>query len=393
MFFFIVKRFCFYVKLVLISLFRAHRDKTAPLTLRRIIILVLLNTCAVFVWTINWLCLMLDEIIYPDYRNLDVVSPVFTLGVPRSGSTLFQRLVARDEKNFTSTKLWEILFAPSIIQRKFFGFLGVIDRKLNGLMTFPLRKIDKWLFASSRKIHQVGLYLHEEDGVFFIWIMSTFFCFFAFPFFEQFTKYLYFDDEMPDYDKKYIMRYYKRIIQRHLYYHGPEKTYLSKNPTFAPMVKTLKEHFPDAIFINTIRTPYQQVPSINSLLVYFIGKFGGDFMKIPDSHKIILEFIKKFYIHPVECLKTMDPDRYAFVLFDDMVHDLGGTIRGIYSKFRFEMNGEFEKIIDDKVAASKNYRSGHKYTLEQFGFTPEVILEQYKPIFEEFNFEKEFNPA
>lgn len=390
MFFFMVRRLLFYFKLLWISVYRAHKDKTAPLTLRRIIVLVSLNLGITVVMTLNWICLLLDEILFPDFKKVELKKPIFTLGVPRSGSTLFLRLVAQDQKNFATTKFWEIIFAPSILQRKFFGILGKIDAKLGGLLTWPIKKIDKKLFASSKKIHQVGLYLYEEDAIMLIWAISTFFVFFAYPYMDQFEDYLHFDDKMPEKDKKYIMRFYKKCMQRHLYYHGPHKRLLSKNPTFAPWVRTLQEHFPDAIFINTVRTPYQQIPSIYSFMVYFIGQFGGDFLKVPNFKSVVLEVIKNFYLNPVNTLKTMDEDKYMFMMFDDMVKDLDGSIRGLYKKFDLEMSPEFEKILHAKVEASKNYKSGHQYTMEQFGLTPELILEHYKEIFEEFDFDQEF---
>lgn len=390
MFFFMVRRLLFYVKLLFISVFRAPKDKTAPLSPRRITVLILLNLGIGVVLTINWICLLLDEILFPGFNKVEIKQPVFVLGVPRSGSTLFLRLVAQDEKNFATTKMWEIIFAPSILQRKFFGFLGKIDNMLGGLLTWPIKKVDKWMFASSKKIHQVGLYLYEEDAIILIWIVSTFFVFFAYPYLDQFEDYLHFDDKMPEKDKKYIMRYYKKIIQRHLYYHGPHKRLLSKNPTFAPWVRTLQENYPDAVFINTVRTPYQQIPSIYSFMVYFIGQFGGDFLKVPNFKDTVLEVIKNFYLNPVNTLKKLEEDKYMFMMFDDMVKDLGGTIRGLYKKFDLEMSPEFEKILNAKVESSKNYKSAHEYSMEQFELTPELILEHYKPIFEEFNFDQEF---
>lgn len=390
MFFFFLKQFCFYVKLVLISIFRAPIDKTTPLSFRRIVILLALNTGAIFVLGTNWLCLLLDNLFFPDYRNVEIKKPYFILGVPRSGSTMLLRLMAQDEKNFATFKMWEIIFAPSIIQRKFYGFLGKIDTMMGEIVTRTLKRIDKWLFKSSKTIHQVGLFLHEEDGILLVWIFSTFFVFFAYPYMDQFKPFLNFDEEISESDKKYIMRYYTGCLKRHLYYHGAHKTLLSKNPTFAPKVRTLQEYFPDAIFINTVRTPYEQIPSIYSFLVYFISQFGGDFLKVPNYKNIVLEVIKKFYLNPVTSLKKMNESQYKFAIFTDLIKDLDKEIRGIYTKFGLEMTPDFEKILSAKVASSKGYKSGHQYSLEQFNLTADEILHHYLPIFDEFGFDKVF---
>lgn len=383
---FMLKRIRFYYHLVFISLTRAGKDKTAPISVQRIIVLLVLNIAGTCVFLTNWICLLMDEVIFPQYREVEIKGPFFILGVPRSGSTLFLRLLARDEKNFTSFQLWEILFAPSIIQRKIFGFLGKIDRKTGGLLTKPIESFDKRLFKSTKPIHQVGLYLVEEDAIILIWIFSTFFIFFAYPFFDQFLDYLKFDDQMPENDKKWIMAYYSRMIQRHLYYHGADKRFLSKNPTFASWVRTLNQYFPGARFLTTVRHPYQQIPSTISLMAYFVSRFGGDFLKIPDFKNIILEIIKIFYQHPITSLKKMNMDHHEFILFDDIVGNLDKIIYDIYEKFDIELSENFKTILQERNSDSKKYKNEHKYSLEQFDLTVEEIFENFKPVFVEFGF-------
>lgn len=386
MFVFMIKRSLFYCKLIVMSLFRAPKDRIAPLTIRRIIVLLLLNTAGLLAFFTNWICLLFDEIFYPGFKKVEIKDPYFILGVPRSGSTLFLRLLSCDEKHFTSFKLWEIIFAPSVIQRNIYGFLGKLDQKVGGVLSLRLKSMDKWLFTSSRQIHQVGFYLMEEDGILFIWIFSTVFLFFAYPFIDQFDAYLHFDDKISEKDKRCMMRYYSKCVQRHLFYHGAHKKLLSKNPTFAPMVRTLAQYFPDARFLNTVRTPYEQIPSIFSFLVYFISMFGGDFRKAPNYKDFVFEVIKVFYLNPMNSLRKLNEEQYAFVMFDDLVKDPSSTIRDLYEKFGLELSEDFEMLLAEKTAAAKKYKSEHNYTLEQFDLTRDEIWEHYRPVFEKFGF-------
>lgn len=386
MFFFMIKRFLFFCKLTVMSLYRGPNEKTAPLSARRVVVLFLLSTVGLFMLLTNWICLLLDELLFPSYRKVEIKEPVFILGVPRSGSTLLLRLLAQDQSNFASFKFWEILFAPSIIQRKVWKGIGSLDALLGAPLVAILKKLDKWIFRSSKNIHQVGLFLYEEDGTLFLWIMATFFLFFGYPYLDQFEDLLRFDDEIPEKDKKYIMRYYHRCIQRHLYYHGAHKKLLSKNPTFAPMVRTLQQTFPDAKFLNTVRIPYQQIPSIISFLVYFISQFGGDLLKIPNYKNVVLEVIKVFYENPIFSLKQFSDDQCATILYNDLVSDLDKTVRNLYANFGFSFTTDFEEILNAKVLASKNYKSKHKYSLEQFGLTTDEIWRFYQAIFQEFGF-------
>ncbi len=386
---FLVKRFLFYNKLVFLSLTRGIHEETVPVSLRRVIVMLVLNVGGTLVFTINWICIWADDLFFPQYRNLTIKKPVFILGVPRSGSTLLLRLMARDEHNFTTFKLWEILFAPSIVQRKIFGSLGNLDRKTGGLLSGFIKRIDRRFFESSKPVHQVGLFLPEEDALVLIWIFSTFFLFFAYPFLDQFNAYLKFDGRMPEKEKKQIMQFYQNMVQRHLYHHGPEKRFLSKNPTFSPWAGALKQRFPDAVFLNTVRHPYQQIPSVISLIVYLTGKFGGNFLKTKNYRDLILDVIKVFYQHPVTQLKTMGKDGYAFILFEDLAADPDKIINKVYEKFELNLREDVQVLLQEKSVVAKKYKSRHRYSLSQFDLTTEKIFEEYKVVFKEFNFTSE----
>src|SRR5215203_4788638 len=66
---------------------------------------------------VNRTFMALDWIIFPGFRNKQLGNTCFIIGVPRSATTYLLNILAKDTKHFTSFKLWEILFAPSIIQK------------------------------------------------------------------------------------------------------------------------------------------------------------------------------------------------------------------------------------------------------------------------------------
>jgi len=383
---FLVKRIFLYYQLVFISLTRGIREKTVPVSLRRIIVMLLMNIAGAVVFIINWICICADEIFFPRYRYLAIKKPVFILGVFRSGSTLLLRQMALDTHNFTSFKLWEALFAPSIVQRKIFGLLGKVDQKTCGFLSRPIKKIDRRLFGSSKPIHQVGLFLPEEDAVILIWILSTFFLFFGYPFFDQFEKYVKFDRLMPEKEKKQILCFYHKMVQRHLYHHGPEKIFLSKNPTFSSLAGTLKQWFPDAVFLNTIRHPYQQIPSFISLLVYFTEKFGCDFLKTADYRDRMLDIVTNLYLNPVARLKKIGQNQYAIIRFESLTGNPGETVTEIYDKIHVKPPADIESRLREKSAAAGKYKSTHSYSLEKFGLTTREIQEKCRAVFNEFGF-------
>src|SRR5690606_28794368 len=70
-----------------------------------------------------------------------------------------------------------------------------------------------------------------------------------------------FDNAVKPIRRQVVMDYYYRCLQKHLYVHGDNKRMLSKNPSFTPFVKSLRQRFPDACFIFCVREPVTVVGS------------------------------------------------------------------------------------------------------------------------------------
>ena len=108
-----------FFKLFFKSIF-SSRDTDARLTPKRILVLLLIYPYIIFVLLMNKAGFVFDEIFFRGYRKIEVKRPVFIMGVPRSGTTFLHRLLSKDEDQFSYMKTWEIFYAPSIIQKKFF---------------------------------------------------------------------------------------------------------------------------------------------------------------------------------------------------------------------------------------------------------------------------------
>jgi hypothetical protein len=152
----------FLLRLLYKSLF-CSAGTNARLTPRRIAILCLFMPLFMLNGLINRACLLLDEILFPRYRRAAVTAPVFIVGVPRSGTTFLHRLLARDEQQFTCMKLWELFFAPSIIQKKCWCALGMLDRRLGGPLFRIVRSWEDRVFNQLGRMHVLSLFEPEED--------------------------------------------------------------------------------------------------------------------------------------------------------------------------------------------------------------------------------------
>lgn len=367
--------------------FTAPPDSPARLTPKRIAFLCLFVPLFFLFELFIWAGLLLDEIIYPQYRRIRVRKPLYIVGVPRSGSTFLQRLLAMDKENFTSFLTWEIIFAPSITHRKLFFTLGKIDAALGGYTRKLIEIIDRKACEKMAPFHKTGLFVHEEDYMILGHIASSFSGMFLFPFFEEFHRFGHFDHEMTSVDKKRIMSFYKKCVQRHLYFHGEEKRLLSKNPAFTGNIRTIKETFPDVQIICNVRSPMQMVPSTISFLSFCFHRFSDP----PDKYPFIdeeIELLNHYYSYPLECEELFPKESWRFLKYDDLVKNAHLTVMAIYEEFGLSPGTGFEETLLELDEKSKKRETKHSYSLDQFGLTRKRVIEIYSDIFERFGFEK-----
>jgi len=208
----------------------------------------------------------LDECLFRGYRRVKVDRPVFILGLPRSGTSFWQRLLARDPQ-FTSLTLWECLLAPSVTERHLWSALGFCTRPLT-------RLLGRWRWRAMDQVHSLGWNQPEEDFLLLLYKGGCFLPALLCPRAERYWRLAFFDSALNETDQKAIMRFYYRCVQRHLYFHGAERRFLSKNPSFTPMLDALHRRFPGARFLACHREPWAVVPSQLSALKPALKLFG-----------------------------------------------------------------------------------------------------------------------
>jgi omega-hydroxy-beta-dihydromenaquinone-9 sulfotransferase len=355
------------------------------LSVRRVLLLLILCPVYIMIEFINWLSLLLDKVLFPRAILETVQTPVFILGPPRCGTTLLHRLLSYDEEQFTAMRLWEIFFAPSVIQKKILCFLGRIDRIMGDPGERIIKALEKRLMASFRVIHPIGLFEVEEDSVLLLHIFGTSFLLFVFPFLDVMEPYLYFDTKMPESRRRKIMAFYRRCLQNHLYAFGRGRRFLSKNPFFSPFPSSLAETFPDGKFILIVRDPKDVVPSMLSLTTVFYRFFMSPIEDCPYQDDE-LTILRHYYTYPLAVLEQLPYDRHAVITYPRLVADPEKTFSQLYERFGFSLSDNFRHLLLQKNRKASSYKSNHTYDLERFGLTPEEITDRFGAVYERFNF-------
>jgi len=376
-----VFQFRLFVTVYLKSIF-AYRQVGARFSVKHMLFIILFPIFFIFLEIVNRLCFLIDLLFFPDFRHVSVNSPVFIVGFPRGGTTHLHRLLIKDTQ-FTALKLWEILFAPAIIQKQFFRLIGRLDRRFGRPLYKRACAMEARLFEEARKMHHISHFEAEEDEMILIHIFASAFQTFMFPF-EEMRIFTDFDDAVPPAKRKAIMRFYKNCIRRHLYVFGRDKYYVSKNPAFSAKIKSIYETFPDARVVCMVRSPFEAVPSAVSWMSHNFRSFH-DTENTYETERII-GWISHWYTYPVRALKAYPASTWAIETYDDLVFDPKNLVLNIYQRFGFTVSADFEAALDNAARQAGTYQSRHIYTLENMGLTTERVAEQFDATFKEFGF-------
>lgn len=223
---------------------------------------------------LHWLCLALDELLFPRYRRTAVVAPIFITGIPRSGTTYLHRALATDER-FSVFTTWEVLLAPSVVQRRCIRAAATLDRWLGAPGHRLLTALTRRLGQGLDDIHPVALSAPEEDYLLLLPAASCFFLLLAFPS-DPWLQKLPTPERLPAEQRQRLLAFYHRLLQRHLYAAPSDARLLSKNAAFAGWPPYLLARYPDASIVVCARHPDAALASQLKALTPARAVFGTD---------------------------------------------------------------------------------------------------------------------
>ena len=357
-------------------------------TRRRVAIAVASVIIVPVVEILNWVGLLLDRILFPRFSRQPVESPVFIVGNPRSGTTLLHRLLASDEERFSTMRMWEVLFAPSIVQRKLIGVMAAVDRRIGAPLGRRLGRVEEG-WHESNVMHDVSLLAAEEDDYLFLHVWSALTIGLSSGLLEEARPYVYFDQALPEEERIGLMKFYRRCLQRHLYAHRHANTatrYLAKNPALCPKLGSVLAEFPDANIVYIVRNPLEAVPSYLSMMQFSWRVIGvpteGDALR-----DFLLEMAAHWYRYPLERLARLPQGQYTLVNYEDLVRDPQRTVEKIYAHFGFELSPAYAAELHAQSEQSRRYQSLHAYAGEALGLSRERIITEFRDVFERFGFD------
>jgi hypothetical protein len=361
---------------LLLHTFSFSRDSLRFVTPRRIVVGVFVLPLFLLQILLNRVFMALDWIFFPHFTNEKILSPTFIIGVPRSATTYLLETMARDNRKFTCFKLWEILFAPSILQKYFWKGIIAVDRKIGRPLLRLSKVYDRIVLGKITKIHKTGMTNAEEDEMLLLYCFSSMYLTFFFPDVSATDELIFFDSDFPEAKRVRVMKFYKRCIQRHMFVFGDDgkKRFLSKNPCFISKMKSVAEAFPDAQLLYMIRTPERTIPSTISMNsnIYSILCNGK---QVHIMHERTRDSVIRWYVDADQALSSHWENRNYVVHFRNITKQPESTLNEIYSFLHLAPDGEMRALMKSEQEKVANYTTEHSYNTST-GVNTEIIRKE-----------------
>src|SRR6266702_7128306 len=307
-----------------------------------------------------------DRQLYPDVARQEIREPLFIVGLPRSGTTLLHTLLAADPEH-RAPLTWEVM-TPSPPTRE--NEKRRIQRAMQSCNCL------NWLAPTFRYVHAVGAELPQEC----VGLMTPTFLsdqFDTMYYVSSYRAWFFQQDLRPVYE------YHRRFLQ-HLNFRRPAHRWILRAPTHMFAVPALLSVYPDALFVQTHRTPVDAMASVSSLVTIIRSAFSDNV----DAFAACREAIHYWSETMGKFLRERDRlagDRIYDLEYDAICRDPMAAVRQIYEHFGWSLSPEAERRMRASVAGHAQRQSGnHRYDLSEFGSSPEEVFSAFAPYCQRF---------
>src|SRR5437870_753589 len=310
-----------------------------------------------------------DRQLYPKIAQQEIREPLFIVGLPRSGTTLLHSLLAADPEH-RCPLMWEVRSPspPTLADEK-----RRIQRATKSCSFF------NWLAPTFRYVHAVGAEVPQEC----ISLMTPTFMsdqFDAMYYVPSYRAWFFQQDLRPAYE------FHRRFLQHLQFRRAARRRWILKAPTHMSAMPALLSVYPDALFVQTHRTPLDSIASVSSLMTILRSAFSDAVDPVTLCREAIdywSDAIEKFLPER----DRLADNRICDIKYDEIRCDPISAVRRIYEYFGWSLSREAEQRMRSLVASqAERLSANHRYDLSQFGFTAAEVLHAFAPYCQRFGF-------
>jgi putrescine aminotransferase len=303
--------------------------------------------------------------LHPETRNVPIARPLVIAGMPRTGTTLLQRLLAEDPQ-FRALRCWEALSPAPSPQPDAIARDPRIARAAR-----ELRMLHR-LFPAIDSLHAMSATAFEECE----WLLQNALTLpgfvFESPEFPRFNAWCRTQDQQPAYD---YYRLQLQILSRSF----PPQRWILKGNEHLPSLSALIAVFPDAGVIQTHRDPAESLPSTLSFYLQLMGlKYAPSEARLQQAVQTMVDDYADTLDRARAVRDRADGRRFFDVPYPELVADPVGVLRRLYAHFEIEFTSDTERRLHRWLAANPQGKFGrHRYSLAQFGLSRGGVHERF----------------
>lgn len=311
----------------------------------------------------------------PEILAEPIEKPIVILGLPRTGTTILQRMLARDP-GLRSLPYWEAL-SP----------LPEGDAAVAADPAPRLRRAEQsvrlveWCIPQMKSMHELDAADADEE----IWLLAVDF---ASMLHETTALVPAYRDWFESADLTPSYAYLRRLLQVLQWYRRGER-WLLKSPQHLGQLRPLLSVFPDATVVQTHRDPVKVTASVCSMISY------SAHMNVarPDPRAIArywADRLQTLLRKSAEDRPLGQESRFVDVHFRELLADPIAVARRIYAAAERDLTPAAENAMRAYLAANPRGKHGaHTYRLEDFGLDPEERRAALRAYRERFGVEDE----
>ncbi len=293
---------------------------------------------------------------YPEIHDIDLGKIILVTGLPRTGTTLLQRLLNSNPAIRTVSGVEGLEPVPA-------GHTG--KRNTRAGRAKLAQRVISYLSPQFVTVHPVDHNAPEEDVMLLDlnFMSQTAEATMHVP---AYSRWL----ERQDHTRTY--QYLRKVLQI-LCRQRAGSTWVLKTPQHMEYLDVFLAVFPGATVIQTHRDPRRTLPSFCSMVAHARGIFSDHV----DPGAIAAHWCRKTRRMVEMAMQTRtkyDPGRFIDVSYYDLVDDPIAELQRIYHLAGIDFPGEARRKAGEYTQANRQNRFGrHAYRLSDFGLNEEII--------------------
>jgi hypothetical protein len=318
----------------------------------------------------NRLRIVRDQKAHPEIVTRPIVQPIFVTGLPRTGTTLLQGLLAQDPESRAALN-WETMMPSPPPEHS--GWQA--ERHIA-----QAERLVRWanrLNPNIRRLHPFGARLPEEC------LIITSHSLYSFQFQTMYHVPSY-ETWLEAQDLRTCYAWHRRMLLQ-LQWRVPG-SWVLKAPAHLFGIEAIFATYPDAGIVFTHRDPLPVAASLASLTTVLRSTFSDE----TDPRAVGPEMTARWADALYGALRARDAiparaSRFYDVRYDDLLRDPIGTVRAIYRHYGRALTPAAESAMRQYLHENPKDKHGrHEYSLEQFGLDTERERARYAAYRERF---------